>query len=664
MEEKKLETVIMPDGLVLSFEECLDNLMNTKDIALYLDTLMAMRNKYLIVLSVKDTPGARMPDDILNKIHVLGFSNFLKDHLRNYIGVIDRGTVLFDSHNEKESLPMEFVSDINGIHLSVKSESTSKGNAEIIIDGEDYSLNLRGINIVVFDFETKKVVDSSTYDGWLPKAPFYHKNINFDKAYFDNHLFVPERYKSIWKVPLNKKYFSNRKLSVRAVENGVVLPLKKINGKKCGGACDENYNLISGFFNFSHEFQKNDRCVVDSYIPDEGNVQYIDETVLYGGIYFDHPGHLMTETLANWLWYLTQTNDSKLKIAVVIYTWLKDISFFRQSMEAFGFPQDKIIVITSPTKFKKLLIPDCSSLMYLHVTPYEFTREWPMFFEHIRNNITPAKYKKIYLAKTKSAKNNVIGEDYFIDFYRKHGFEIIVPEDYTMKEKAELMLGADEIVTLDGTNCLFTVFCKPSVKVTILARLYDESYGLGGLAMIAEAIGYKDIYVVNIAAGFFHKQFTYGLILLTVTDEFKKYAKEVFNEEIDINAEEYLKNILWEYFKYIPEYYSEAPYFNRIKNQKMLTVLQNISQLFLNKDFDTSNLDVSTTESQLAKQVKDLTAQNNTNLKQIQTLSEEVKSLKSSKALLEKENVQLKKEQEQLNLELLESYRKLFKKDS
>ncbi len=84
MKNDFFETAIMSDEAVSPFEKCMDNLLNTRDMGTYLDALMEMRNKYLLILSVQDTPGIRMPNDIFEKIHKLGFTNFVKDYLRTY----------------------------------------------------------------------------------------------------------------------------------------------------------------------------------------------------------------------------------------------------------------------------------------------------------------------------------------------------------------------------------------------------------------------------------------------------------------------------------------------------------------------------------------------------------------------------------------------------
>ena len=105
---------------------------------------------------------------------------------------------------------------------------------------------------------------------------------------------------------------------------------------------------------------------------------------------------------------------------------------------------------------------------------------------------------------------------------------------------------------------------------------------------------------------FLHKNFVYGISLLGVTDSFKKYVKSVYGEELSISTEESIKNNLWEYLSYFPEYYSNSQnkwggvnQFNNIKNQKMLTVLQMMSEVFLGKEFETAGLDLTTAEDEL-----------------------------------------------------------------
>lgn len=603
--------ITMPDSSVISFDDCLDNLKHTRDFSLYLDTLTVLKDGYVIIFSVKDTIGTASKE-VINKLHKLGFSDIIFEHHKNYIGIMEKGNILFDFSNKTKDAPIEFSTEVNGHSLYVLSEAHGSGNSKIIINNEDFSLNGRGFNIVVFDSEKNEVIDSSVYDSAIPKPTFFHKNLELSREYFDTHFFVPDKYKAVWKEPFEKQYFSNHKLVVKEIENGTVLPLKPFNGRKCGGACDENYNLISGYDDYSHDAVKDPHYIYYTYTPNNEEMEYIDETVIYGGLIFEHPGHLLLQTAANKLWYLTQNTDPNIRIAVIYRSWgFEPKSFLMELIEAFGIDKNRIISVTKPTKFKKLIVPDSSEMMYIYSIPYFFTKEYQYFFEHIKNTVQPGNTKKIYLTKTKGFKQNVIGEEFFIDFYKQHGYEIIDPEDYTMAEKASLMLGAEEVATTTGTNHLFSIFCKASTKITILSRVDNTPYGTATEGMICEAMHCKNLYIVNIAAGFFHKDYVWGMCLLCVTDEFKRYVKEFFGEELNVSTEESLKNVLFDYFKTIPEYYSNPMYFNYIKNQSILTLLQNISELFCNKDFDTSKLNVSQNDFNLAYQNKKLSDKNN-----------------------------------------------------
>lgn len=659
MKKTTLETVTMPDGSVMPLEECMDNLLHTRDIDLYLDTLMAMQDRYLILLSVKDTPAGHMPDSVFNKVHNLGFSEFLKDLFRTYIGVIDRRKIIFNAHNKKEAMPIEYSADIDDIHLDLKSEARWNGRSEIIINGENYSLNLRGINIVVFDYKAKKVIDSANYDSWFTPATFYHKNLELDDKYLDSHIYMPKKYMANLTLPIKISYFSNRKLSVKEVERGIFLPNKDIDGKTYGGVCDEKFNFIAG-----HQVIKPInapiRHICGSYSVPPEDIEYLDEEVVYGGSMMNHPGHLIVECFADRVWWLIKNADSNLKVAVTVI-WKSNIvsrgyaSFVKDYLNAFGIPKDRIIFVQKPTKFKKIIIPDQSAFPIDSMHPYEFTSEYVQVFQHITKRLSPAKYKKIYLTKSRTARKNIMGEEFFIKFFKERGFKIVNPEEHTIKEKAEFMYGADEVVTVDGTNALFAVFCRPSVRLTILSRLRNSWDTVQQL--VTEAVGIKEFYLVNASGNFINNNYVHGLTLLCVTEEFKKYVKDVLNEDLEVTTEESLKNCLYEYLAYFAEHYSSPTPFNTIKNQKMLDVLQNVSEVFLDKEFDTSKLDLSTNESNLQNQVKDLDAQKSTLTSQINTLTEENKALKSTKTQMETKIDQLHNDRNKLNAELAEANR-------
>ena len=613
MDNSNNEMINLPNGDVLAFDECLYNLCNTRDIDVYLDLLFALRDRYLIILSIKDTPGHKMSAATFDRVRSIGFSELTKNSWRTYIGVINQGDIIYNKSGDNAGDPLEYYEKIDDLNLAVSSKAYLQGNiSEIIINGEDFSLNSRGWNIVIYDVVSKMVVDSATYDSHIANTAFYHKDLKFNKSYFNSHFFINEKYINGWIEKYQKKYFSNYELDSKEISHGILEPIREINGRNCGGVCDEKFNFIAGHTKKAGAGPYNEcsQC----YEVNENDLEYIDDTVIYGGVMFNHPGHMIIDSVAERLWWVLKHPEVDYKIVVVSWVWGSGSSMFiKEYMEVLNIPEDRLIIVSKPTKFYKIIVPDQSHVLLSLETPYEYTKEFSSVFEYIRNHLIPSTHKKIYLTKSKTGKKNIIGEDYFIEFYKNKGFTIIDPQDYTIKEKAELMYGADEVVSTLGTNTHFLIFCKPTVKLTILTRVAFES--CSGQLLVNQAANIKDITIVNIASDFLHRNFVRGLNLICVTDEFKIYAKKVYNEDVVIDSREALKNIVFDYLQYFPEYYSSPRPFDTIKNQKMVTVLQNMSEVFLGKEFDTAGLNLTTNEDNLRNQVKlltsDLTASKN-----------------------------------------------------
>ena len=230
-----------------------------------------------------------------------------------------------------------------------------------------------------------------------------------------------------------------------------------------------------------------------------------------------------------------------------------------------------------------------------------------------------------------------------------------------MKEKAELMYGADEVVTIDGTSSLFTVFCKPSVKLTLLARRMN----FWGIAqqLVNEAVGIKEFFLVNTCGNFLDNFFddhsfvqtinnyARGLAFTYTTKEFKEYVKYVYNEELDITPEESLKKYLYDYLAYFPEYYSRSnAAFYCVRSIKMTDIIRSMSEIFLGKKPDISDLDFLTEDEIRARKLElELQDVKKSSDEKIKILSDKAKefiekiaSLNNSLAQLEAENRQLR----------------------
>ena len=661
---------------LLTIEECLKNFKYTRDFDLYLDMLNRLKSKYLIVLCLKSTTGQNISEQTAEKIRSFGFSQFTTEPGMKYLGIVSKGVVSCDSPSAEYKPPSGFEGTISGVKLFI---SFKDKEAEIRINGTDQSLNDKGINIAVYDLKKAETIDVSCCNACKGNPTFYHRNFYYDEQYIKSHIYMPESYIESVTLPLRRSYFSNRKLNVKEVERGIFLPTQGVmevdkytnqmkEYKAYGGICDENFNFIAGHQLFNtRDIDLDARHISDSYKVEPEKITYADETVLYGGTLTEHPGHLIVECFADRLWWIAQNADSDIKIAIEIIWGTGKAgsaynSFVAEMLEAFGIPRERVIIITGPVMFKKIIVPDQCAVPLNYCFPYEFTKEYILPFQHITKQLAPGKYKKIYLTKSKALKSNVVGEEYFIDFFEKRGFKIIHPEDYTMKEKAELMYGADEVVTIDGTSSLFTVFCKPTVRLTILTRRMD--FWDTPQQLITEALGIKDFFLVNTSGNFLDNfsddafiNYARGMTIAYATKEFKEYVKYVFNEELDITPEESLKKHLFDYLTYFPEYYSKFPAFSSVSNIKMTDILRSMSEVFLGKKLDTGDLVFLTDEElsvkRLELQLKDERETNAERIKQVsdkaKELVDEITSLKQSLAQRDAEIDRLRKENSELS---------------
>lgn len=150
-------------------------LTDTTDFYVYLNILQLIKSNYLIVLSVRDTPGDNISDEIIEKIHELGFTNFSNELWRMYIGV-SLNVVIANKTGDKREDPVEYQFHSDKFDLDVASRAWKQGNkASVVINGKDYAVNLRGLNIVVYDVEKNQLVDSIGYDAHTENTRFIRK---------------------------------------------------------------------------------------------------------------------------------------------------------------------------------------------------------------------------------------------------------------------------------------------------------------------------------------------------------------------------------------------------------------------------------------------------------------------------------------------------------
>jgi hypothetical protein len=152
-------------------------LRHETDLVRYLSILLKHKSEALIVVAVKTTPGDCVPNAAKDLLARLGFAGFVKQQWTSYIGVSDKGRVLYDVSTPDEQ-PTEYRGEAGGMKISAVSQAQRRGDtkARIVINGVDYAVNKRGLNIVVWAGNENEPTDSVAFDAHKsPEAQCFRK---------------------------------------------------------------------------------------------------------------------------------------------------------------------------------------------------------------------------------------------------------------------------------------------------------------------------------------------------------------------------------------------------------------------------------------------------------------------------------------------------------
>lgn len=145
------------------------------DISKYLKKLGNPDKKYLVIICVKWSIGRYLDEKHGSLLKISGFKEDVVKKLKmNYIGVVYGGKTLFEEKSNEHDVTYKSI--VQGSEISVLSHrEENDSETSIKINKTEYSINGRGINIVVYDPESRIVVDSVSFDTLTPEIKSYRK---------------------------------------------------------------------------------------------------------------------------------------------------------------------------------------------------------------------------------------------------------------------------------------------------------------------------------------------------------------------------------------------------------------------------------------------------------------------------------------------------------
>lgn len=143
----------------------------------YLQKLAMHKENLCIIISVQDDAAVGWNNHLEACIKELGLEeNFYPNIQNSYIAIIDEGEVLFEKWAEAPIVLNMLVNDV--YNISVFSGGFSYGSkSSILINGQEYSLNNRGLNIVAIDTKSGEIVSSASIDTHDPAQWFNEKEV-------------------------------------------------------------------------------------------------------------------------------------------------------------------------------------------------------------------------------------------------------------------------------------------------------------------------------------------------------------------------------------------------------------------------------------------------------------------------------------------------------
>lgn len=258
---------------------------------------------------------------------------------------------------------------------------------------------------------------------------------------------------------------------IRTFSKAIVLPLRPSGEQRVahslfqGGLCDKSWRFLAGRRRAFWDASANLSCL-QSYPVPESSIEYCDEDVVFGGIVYNHYGHLLTDTTAR-LWYVVSHPEDHRRIvflkAPAKFDWAP-----ADCLELFnlaGIRSERIVFVNRPTKFRSVLVPEEAIYSLDAVRP-----EWISFFDAVRANVEPSFYEKVYLSRTHFKRGDSFNEDLFESYWASCGYRIVHPEECSLRDEIAFVSGARELVATIGTLSHNFVFARPGVHVVVLLR--------------------------------------------------------------------------------------------------------------------------------------------------------------------------------------------------
>lgn len=262
-------------------------------------------------------------------------------------------------------------------------------------------------------------------------------------------------------------------------ENAIVVPPAQnakgsYNGKS--GVFDSEGNFLEASITKTLNRDKHAR----PDLPPLDDIPFIEGTHAFGGIFFGHFGHFITESTGR-LWVL---GEPELQIDKMLYVPKEHVLAARAFTEkerllaALGI-QANIGVISEPTRVERLVVAD--SGFGLDDILIDGSDRYVAFMKDaMQRQVEPNGGELLYISRRDLPidRGTILAEDLLEEFLAAEGYELFQPQKFPIEEQIARYRAARKIISVDASPLhLYAFVANDAQKVSIIKRRSMNAVG-------------------------------------------------------------------------------------------------------------------------------------------------------------------------------------------
>lgn len=254
----------------------------------------------------------------------------------------------------------------------------------------------------------------------------------------------------------------NRQMKIESYDNAVILPrLQKGDYPMwgLGGVCTAQGEFV-------------DLSLYDGgwathggrYEWDKSQEIYMDETIVYFGMFYKHWGHFLVDLIGR-MWYPVCSKEYHKKMKVAYLGEEEPDNNHLEFFRLLGIEEEQLIRVDGPIRCKKLIVPEFAAKSCEWYSD-EYVKMFDGIIEQVNSDqLLNDKYgnlESVYFTRTqfKKAQESEFGEKYIEKVYAENGYNILAPEKLTLREQIFLWNHAKRIACVNGTIPLNVAFTQ------------------------------------------------------------------------------------------------------------------------------------------------------------------------------------------------------------